>query len=80
MRNASGTPGKQHRVFFYKAFHQMLRPGKIFYELRGMIKNIEQEYSPGSRPGFYHIDIFTKSLVVVSRIDRGVGITFYIII
>src|SRR2546423_12383177 len=80
MSNGSGAPGKKHRVFFYKSFHQVLGPGKIFCQLRSMIKDVEQENSPSCRAATDHINVFAKGLVVISFIDRGVSITFYIIV
>ena len=41
VRYRSGAAYKKHRVFFYKAFHQVFRPGKIVYKLWRMLKNIK---------------------------------------
>ena len=78
--NTGGATGKQHRVFFYKTLHQMFRPGKIFDQLRGMVKNVKQKNAPGSRPGLDHVNIFAKGFIIVGRINRGVSVAFYIII
>jgi hypothetical protein len=45
-----------------------------------MVKNIEQEYAPRSRPGTYHVYVFAKGFVIISRIDRSISIAFYIIV
>ncbi len=34
---------KQHRHAFYKAFHILFRPGKIFHKLQCMTEDIEQK-------------------------------------
>ena len=72
--------GKQHRVFFYKTLHQMFRPGKVIDQLGSMIKYIEQEDPPACRAPADHINVFAKSFVIVSFIDRGIRIAFYIIV
>src|SRR5687767_11181868 len=58
----------------------MFRPGKIIDQLRGMVKNIKEEYAPGCGAMTDHIDIFTESLVIIRFIDRSIGITFYIVV
>src|SRR5688572_22880614 len=58
----------------------MFRPGKIIDELRGMVKNIKEEYAPGRGTMTDHIDILSKGLVIIRFIDWSIGIAFYIIV
>ena len=45
-----------------------------------MIKNIEQEYPPGSWSLFDHINVFTKGLIIICSINGCICITFDVII
>src|SRR5215831_2528573 len=58
----------------------MFGPVEIFRKLGCMVKNVEKENSPSFRSLPDHVDVFTKSFVVVRRIDRSISITFYVII
>src|SRR5687768_16855020 len=71
---------KKHRVFFDKTLHQMLGPAKILDQLGSMVKNIEEENTPGCGTLPDHFDIFPKGLIIVGGIDRGISITFDIIV
>src|SRR5665213_4518208 len=45
-----------------------------------MIKNIKKKNAPSGRSFLYHINIFTERFVIIRSIDRGIGVTFYVII
>src|SRR5687767_5622185 len=80
MRDRSCSPGEQHGIFFYKPLHHMFRPVKIFDQLGSVVKNIEQEDPPASRPFPDHVNVFSEGLVVICLINGSVSITLYIVV
>src|SRR5687767_9709264 len=45
-----------------------------------MLKNIEEENAPARRAFADHIYIFAKGLIVIGRVDGGIGIALYIVV
>ena len=80
VRNAAGAANKKHRELFHKSPHQLVGPGKIFCQLRGVLKNIEEEDAPCGRSLADHVDVFAKGFVIIGRIDGCVRITLDIVV
>src|SRR5690348_16358019 len=80
MGNGALAADKKHRVFFYKALHQVFGPGKIIYHLRRMLKDVEQEYPELQRAFLYFFKVIPKFHIGICRIDRRISIALNIII
>src|SRR6476620_8529847 len=64
---------KQHRIFFYKSFHQLFRPGKVLGELWCMLENIKQEDPQIKRARLCFPEVVAEFHIVIGRIDGGIG-------
>src|SRR5689334_2376839 len=62
------SPYKKHRVFLNETFHIRIRPGKIFYDLRRMLKNIKEENSQIQRALLYFFQVISKFHIGISSI------------
>ena len=80
VRDRTGPASKQHRIFFYKALHQVLGPCKIFCQFWCMIKNVKQKNPPPCRSLADHVDVFTKCFVIIGGVNGSVRIAFDIVI
>src|SRR5690606_3416206 len=78
--DAGGSAYEKHRRTFNESAHQVFRPGKILCQFRGMTENIEKKYAPFRGAATHHINILTKSDIVVCFIYGGIGITFDVIV
>src|SRR5690242_18723626 len=45
-----------------------------------MVKNVEEKNTPGCRSPADHINVLTKSFVIISGVNGGIGIAFYVIV
>lgn len=51
MRDRALATYKEHGILFYKALHELVRPGEILNQIGRMLENIEKKNPKIKRPG-----------------------------